>query len=615
MPISMSRRKGVFYSVVVLFPVLFFVLLETALRAFNYGYDYTEWITAGKGRYVLNGDIAHKYFYNVRDVPSSDLDTFDKVKKPNAFRVFVLGGSAAAGFPYLPIGSFSRYLQHRLALEYPRSRIEVINCAMTAVNSYTLLDLLPGILREKPDLLLIYAGNNEYYGALGIGSMESFGTSGTLIKAVLYLEQFRTFQLIRNIVRGIEGLFVGKHAAKGTLMSRMARNQYIPLGSKVYREGLQQFKDNMTEILRMTRDSHVPVILGTLACNMKDQYPFVSVRTNGMPPADSVFMRAKRALARRRLSAADSLFRYAKNLDALRFRPPTALNREIVELGKEFRDPVVNVDSVFNALSPDGIAGDNLMVDHLHPTLRGQELIGKLYYDEMEKSNLLPQTRPDGLDNCRQDSMTVANFPFTRLDSMIAAYWVASMKDDWPFIEPKDRVPINKLLKPEDHIDSLAFDLVTGVSTWTAVHWEAAEWYVAGDNYSRFVRVMNVLISEFPVRMKYYDYAAAVMLHLHDYERAYRYLSERDEIQPDAFSEKWLGIIDLTRNRIPSAGRHLAASLKYDDNDPQVWYNLSGVYLDERNYAGAKQAVAEALVLRPDFPQALALRSRLQGLR
>ncbi len=615
MPILMNRKKGLFYMVVVLFPVLFFVLLESGLRIFGCGYDFTEWVRAGKGKYVLNNDIAHKYFHNVREVPTSDLDTFDEVKKPETFRLFVLGGSAAAGFPYLPIGSFSRYLRRRLSLEYPRSRIEVINCAMTAVNSYTLLDLLPGILREKPDLILIYAGNNEYYGALGVGSMESFGRSRTLVNLVIFLERFRTFQLMRNIVRGITGLFGRKQVTTGTLMSRMARDQYIPLGSKLYREGLLQFKDNMTDILRMARDSHVPVILGTLACNMKDQYPFVSMRMNGLPPADSVFMQAKRALARHRLSAADSIFRYAKDLDALRFRPPSALNREIVELGKEFRDPVVNVDSAFNAMSPGGVAGNNLMADHLHPTLRGQELIGKLYYDGMERAGLLPQTRPLGLDNHLQDSITVATFPFTRLDSTIADYWIASMKDDWPFIKPQDRIPIDRLLAPEDHTDSLAFDLVTGASTWTAVHREAAQWYVARHDYSRFLRVMNVLTSEFPNRTKYYDYAAGVMLHVHNYEQAYRYLSERDEIQPDAFSEKWLGIIDLTRNRIASAGRHLAASLKYDDNDPQVWYNMSGVYLDEKDYAEAMQAVSEALELRPDFPQARALRSRLQGLR
>ncbi|HVO75336.1 MAG TPA: hypothetical protein VMT35_15005, partial [Ignavibacteriaceae bacterium] len=62
---------------------------------------------------------------------------------------------------------------------------------MTAVNSYTLLDLLPGVLNQKPDLILIYAGHNEYYGALGVGSVESYGSSRTIIKIMIYLNNFK----------------------------------------------------------------------------------------------------------------------------------------------------------------------------------------------------------------------------------------------------------------------------------------------------------------------------------------------------------------------------------------------------------------------------------------
>ena len=61
------------------------------------------------------------------------------------------------------MGSFSRYIRKRLELVYPNTTIEVVNISMTAVNSYTVLDLLPGVLDQKPDLVLIYAGHNEYY--------------------------------------------------------------------------------------------------------------------------------------------------------------------------------------------------------------------------------------------------------------------------------------------------------------------------------------------------------------------------------------------------------------------------------------------------------------------
>lgn len=607
-----KQTPWLFYAVVILFPIVFFVLLELGLRIFNYGYDYTEWVSPIKGEYMLNPQIAHKYFYNMEDVPRSDADLFDIVKKPNAFRVFVLGESAAAGYPFLPNGSFSRYLQERLSLEYPDSKIEVVNCAMTAINSYALLDFMPGILKEKPDLIIVYASNNEYYGALGVGSMESFGTSMTLVNLVIYLDRFRTFQLLRSAMRGITGLFAKKQPATGTLMARMARDQYIALGSKVYNEGLDQFKGNMTEILRMAKADNVPVILGTLACNLKDQYPFVSANVDGLPPADSVFMKAKRALAKGEFNAADSLFRYAKDLDALRFRAPSALNQEILEMGKKFSDPVVNVDSAFDALSPDHIVGDNLMTDHLHPTLQGYEIMGRLYYDGMEKAGFLPRTSPMPLTNRQQDSITAANFPFARIDSVIGDYRIKILKDDWPYINPSDRIGVRSLLHPTDYIDTLAYHLVEGGTDWVTVHKDAAEYYALRNEYNRFIRVMNVLIGQYPYGVDYYDYAITVLLHAGLYDDAYRFLAGRNGLGPNAFTEKWLGIIDLSKKKIALAKEELKASLRYSDNDAQVWYNLSGVYISEKDYSNALMAIDSSLSLQPDFPGARALQAQLR---
>ncbi len=609
---SPKPTNKIFYLVTILIPVVFFVLLEVALRIFNYGYDYTQWVSPVKGTYMLNAQIAHKYFHHVQNVPYSNVDVFDQVKKSNAFRIFVLGESAAAGYPFLPNGSFSRYLQQRLSLEYPDSKIEVVNCAMTAINSYAMRDFMPGILKQKPDLIIIYAGNNEYYGALGVGSMESFGTSRTLVNLTIYLEQFRTFQLLRNVVEGVVSFFGKSQRPSGTLMSRMARNQYIGLNSKVYSEGLEQFKGNMTDILRMAKNHNVPVILGTLACNLKDQYPFVSINEKGLPPADSVFMQAKETLAKKDFHTADSLFRYAKDLDALRFRAPTVINNEILDLGRKFNYRVVNVDSAFDAASPDHIVGNNLMTDQLHPTLQGQQFIGRLYYDEMEKTCLLPKSKPRDLSNRQQDSITVANFPFSRLDTVIGEYRIKVLKNDWPFIKSRNKIPDYELLAPKDYIDSLAYELVEDKTDWVAVHREAAQWYVSRNDSKSFLQVMDVLISQYPISVENYDYAAEVLLQIKDYDKAYYYLTRRNEIGQSAFSDKWLGIIDLYKNRIPSAKEYLNESLKYNDRDAQVWYNLTGVYIDEKDYQKALQTIEKTISLQPNFPGALALREQLQ---
>jgi tetratricopeptide (TPR) repeat protein len=608
-----SITRKVFYLVLILIPIVFFVLLETGLRIFNYGYDYTQWVNPTKGKYVLNPDISHKYFHNIENVPYSNQDIFDEIKRPNTFRVFVLGESAGAGYPFIPLGAFSRYLEQRLNLVYPDSRIEVINCSMTAINTYTMRDLFPGILELKPDLVLIYAGHNEYYGALGVGSMESLGTFRTIVNLEIYLEQFKTFQLVRNLLKSAAGLLGGKREAlTGTLMSRMAQNQYIGLNSDIYKSGIEQFRGNMRDILEMAKKQKVPVILGTLACNLKDQYPFVSINDKGLPQADKVFIQGKESLARNDWKRADSLFRYAKDLDALRFRAPSEINRTIIELGKEFNFVVVNIDSAFDAISPDNITGDNIMTDHLHPTLKGYQIIGDVFYKEMEDTKLLPKTKPINLIDREQDSITVANFKFTRLDTIISEYRIKLLKNDWPYVNKKSKLPENKLFKLKDYIDSIAYDLTTDRINWEAAHSKAANWYSERNDLNSFAGIMDVLISQYPIVIEYYDYTANVLLGKKDYDRAYFYLTKRNGIEPTAYTTKWIGIINLYRNNMNAAENFLNQSLSLDKNDPQVWYNLAGVYVNKNNYIKALEIVNKAVSLQSNYPEALALQRQLQ---
>ena len=215
---SSSKKKKspfYFYLVLILIPIFFFVLLEIGLRVFGYGYNTEQWISVTEDKLMLNPDVAKKYFFATKASPNSIQDVFDKVKKENAFRVFVLGGSSAAGYPYMPLGSFSRYLQKRLELIYPESKIEVVNLSMTAINSYTIRDFMPGVIEQNPDLILIYAGHNEYYGALGAGSLESLGSNRTVVNSILYLNNFRTVQLIRNFIQKTAEAYLRKINRKG----------------------------------------------------------------------------------------------------------------------------------------------------------------------------------------------------------------------------------------------------------------------------------------------------------------------------------------------------------------------------------------------------------------
>ncbi len=592
-----------FYVVPVLLPVIFLILLEVILRITNYGYNFNQWKSIGEGKQVLNSNIGRKYFPSGAFVPTTSEDEFDIHKKPDAFRVFVLGESSAEGFPFSPMGSFARYIRKRLELVYPKTTIEVINLGMTAINSYTLLDLLPGVLKQKPDLILIYTGHNEYYGALGVGSVESFGSSRTLIRLILYLDRFKTTQLVRNTIHWVMSLFSSKNKAEaGTIMSRIVKDKYILLNSKVYNEGIQQFKENMTDILKMIKGKGVPVILGSLVSNLRDQKPFISVPTPGYQTADQVYDEAESALKDKKFTIADSLFLLAKDLDALRFRAPEKINTVIDNLGKEFNAPVVPIDSIFDSASPDGIVGDNLIVDHLHPNLKGYELMGQAFYNCMEKNGDLPKKEKAKIPFSEQDSLTRANFMFTKLDSIIGNDGITILKDNWPYKKSKEmskfqQKDFDNLLQPKDFIDSLAMFKIEDKVSWADAHLIGATYYLRRDDIKEYLKYMNVLIYQYPG--------------LKDLDGALRYFYEKNELNLADYTPKRDGLMALYIGNFDNAIKYLTEANKSDPKDSSVLYNLSLAYSKKKDFKTALELVNKCLIIDPKYPEANDLKRKI----
>ncbi|MFO7446029.1 MAG: tetratricopeptide repeat protein [Ignavibacteriaceae bacterium] len=611
-----KRNPAWFYVIAVIIPVLFFVILEIALRLFNYGFDYTQWVKVTEDKFMLNPDIARRYFYTTESVPYSNQNSFDIVKKNNSFRVFILGESSAAGYPFSPNGDFGRYIKKRLELSYPSAKIEMVNLGITAVNSYTLRDLMPGVIDQKPDLILIYTGHNEYYGALGVGSAESFGSSRFIVNSALYLNRFKTFQLMRNILKSAAGMFAGsgEKDSGGTLMARIAKDKLIKLNSDVYYAGLEQYRDNMNDILEMAKDAGVKVMLSTLTYNLKDQPPFVTASTEGFPDANNVFNNAIALLKQGDTAKADSLFRLAKDLDGLKFRAPEALNNITRQLGKKFNYPVVEADREFDRASPDGITGNNLMIDHLHPTLSGYQLLGKLFYNIMTDAKYLPDAEVNSLPEETADSAAIANFYFSKLDSTIAHYRIIILKNDWPFSEPKSTAYLIKQFDLRTQLDSVALRVIDNKIMWEAGHREAAVIYFNSGDYRMFTYEINLLTDQYPFIVEYYDNAGKKLLEAKQYDYAYDIFLKRYKYSPSAISAKWLGIIELSRNNTDAAINYLKQSTEYDSSDPQVLFNLAGAYSLNKDFENALKTIDKCLSIDPNFPQAQGLKQQITAI-
>lgn len=620
-----SRHKNPpkwFYIVLFLIPVLFFVLLEFGLRIFNYGHDFTVFKVVTDyhpDKLYLNPEIPYKYFYGTRSVPSALPDGFDKEKKPNTFRVFVLGGSSTAGWPYVPNASFPRQLKRKLGLLYPENNIEVINLGISAINSYTLRDFVPALLEQNPDLVLIYAGHNEYYGALGVGSTVSIGSSRFLVNLYLWLYNFKTTQLLRDAISWVYGLFNKtdkvSEANNETLMSQMIGNSLITYDSDQYWAGIKQFEGNLRDIVEMIRNKNVPVIIGKLTCNLRDQKPFVSVKTEKYPSAEEIFIRANEEMKNGNIKEARKLFLLAKEYDALRFRAPQKINEVITEIGNQFRVPVVDIDSVFRKLSPNELVGYNLTVDHLHPNIDGYRLIAQTFYNKMKEINLLPKGKRAELSEEKADSILKANFPFTALDSTLANFSIIVLTGQYPFV-PKG-TPNYKMLnyKMKNIVDTIAAATFNKQYKWETAHSKLAEYYFNRNEIDKFLREMDAIIAERPYYDVPYKTVSAFLIDKGYIEKAIPYLEKLDKIKSDFFTNKWLGQVYLKLNDAKTSLPYLQKAVQFKEADYQLWYNLAGAYYLNGNLDLAITSIKRSLQLNPKNPLAINFYNQIKGLK
>ena len=100
--ISPAKRR-LFIIVTILIPIFFLMLLEMVLRLFHYGGNTRLFVSTPDETsqyYGINVDIGRRYFHLEDFTPSPRKDLFLKEKLKNSYRIFVLGGSTTAGFPY-----------------------------------------------------------------------------------------------------------------------------------------------------------------------------------------------------------------------------------------------------------------------------------------------------------------------------------------------------------------------------------------------------------------------------------------------------------------------------------------------------------------------------------
>jgi tetratricopeptide (TPR) repeat protein len=608
LPLSRGRR-ALFTAGLVLLPILILAGLEAGLRVFRYGGDLSLFVSAPDAAspyFGVNREVGRRYFRLTSFNPSPRKDLFLKSKPANGFRVFVLGESSAAGFPYGNNVTFPRILNRRLADAFPEKRVEVVNTAMTAITSYALLDFMDEILKQAPDALVVYTGHNEFYGALGAASMESPGRNGAVVRAWLKLRRFRTFTLVRDAVGIVQKAAAagrrpgraGADDAMETEMSRIADDKPIPLGSPIYESAKQQFRRNLGDILSKAKAAGVPVFIGDLASNVRDQAPFISVSSAGQPAADSVFREARGLERSHRFDDARSAYLRAKDLDGLRFRASEEFNAVIREEAARAGAALVEVKAAFESASPNGLVGATLMHEHLHPNVDGYFLMADAFFNAMRHKGV-PAATWDGRD-LKPSSWYRAHWGITALDSASAALIVRHLRGGWPFRKAGANTVLERF-KTSSKVDSIALDILkTGASTLEQGHIALGDAFLKSGRIEAAFREYEALVYTVPNLDLFYEPALKILLDSGQYERGLAFMEQGLRFNDSAFMWKWAGQLRLALGDTPGGIAACEKALAQSPGDGQLVYNLSRAYYKASRIGDGDRMAGRFRALGPD---------------
>ncbi|HVS02500.1 MAG TPA: hypothetical protein VMT16_06995 [Thermoanaerobaculia bacterium] len=334
-------------------------------------------------------------------------------KPPGRLRVAFLGASTVEGFPLPRNLAAAQFLARMLQHAAPERQVEVLNLGVTAVASFPVRLLGEAALEElEPDLLLVYTGHNELFGAAGVASRQFLGRRVTGMEAVYALRRLALLQGVEAMLR--PGAQEGR-LPEQNLIEVMAALPAVEPGGPLHEAAGRTLVGNLERLAAAARRHRVPVVLATVASNERDLAPLASWSAGDGEPStpptaesggDAAAWERLRAAHPRHAGVAHGLaralaaqgdregatrhFRLARDLDAQPWRASRQSNDRIRDLARRLDLPLADCEASF-AAAAGGAPGWELFYDHVHPSLRGQALLAETFYEVIRDRRLLPQ--------------------------------------------------------------------------------------------------------------------------------------------------------------------------------------------------------------------------------
>ncbi|MBS0262689.1 MAG: SGNH/GDSL hydrolase family protein [Planctomycetes bacterium] len=425
------------------FPFALIAIANLALYVADYGFDTSLVVPVSASqpsRYYLNprADIV----YGLLDLRGPEPQSFALPKPADTFRVVVVGESSVQGYPYPSELAFPRQLQLVLERQLSQKHVEVLNAGIVGISTTPLVDVVRQVLTSAPDLIVVYAGHNEFYGVGGVASN---------VSTAPWQFEVRRFRLAQ--------LFHGRPPITVTagqdLISTLPQQSSAGQSPRLEAQAREQYRHNLQTIIRICQRAQVPTLLCGVASNLRDQSPelrylaedpLAEITLPDQDPNDPQSLEKSlvhlrevcsqacaqtplNAVAHYRLAqvcealkdfeAAGAAYRTARDTDVCRYRAPGDFRDIAADLVRQAPPALVkfvDLAPVFQHATTYAVPGGDFFLEHVHFNTEGHWLVARTlgqfivegFQEATWSESALPSTaeRDDWLGLVPEDQIT-----------------------------------------------------------------------------------------------------------------------------------------------------------------------------------------------------------------
>jgi lysophospholipase L1-like esterase len=401
-------------------------------------------------------------------------DSFPSRKADDEFRIFCLGGSTVAGRPYGIETSFTTWLELGLEAADPSRNWEVVNCGGISYASYRLVPVLEEVLNLAPDLIVLMTGHNEFLEDRTYGHIRRLPQFAAA--PYDWISRTWTFTLLRGLFEPDDS---EENPGQTILPTEVQALLDYKGGLEKYRRDeasrasvLEHFNVNLERMVGLAARAGVPILLVNPGCNLRDTPPFKSEHRNDLteeqllewnllrrasneisssdPPgsldrlkkaveiddqhAGTLYRLGQMYDSMGRVEEARWAYEMAKEFDVCPLRILTAMNRAIAEIEEEADLPGVDAGALLADRCSDRIPGDEVYLDHVHPTFQSHQLIANALIERMSEAGLVepeedwPEKR-DGAYAAHSESLDEVYFAKGQIRLEKLRSWAAGRSD------------------------------------------------------------------------------------------------------------------------------------------------------------------------------------------